>query len=67
MSVLSPTRLLTVKITQYVLSPHLHFNLNQTVIRLEKVTVTRSVFIQKFQTVVPSHGFSRAAGFVSEL
>jgi hypothetical protein len=39
MSVLSPTSHLTLKITQYFLPSQLNFNLNQTVIPSEKVTL----------------------------
>jgi lipoate synthase len=70
MSVLSSTSCLTVKITQYVPPSQLNLNLNQTVIPSEKVTLkivtfafSGSVFIEKFQTVVPRHGLSTVAGF----
>jgi hypothetical protein len=39
MSVLSPTRHLTIKITQYDLPPQPDFNCNQTVIHSEKVAL----------------------------
>jgi hypothetical protein len=39
LSMLSPTSYLTVKITQHILPPPLNFNLNQTVIHSEEVTI----------------------------